>query len=159
MRKLDKATCAQRDEITGRVRSRASDLQEAAETFNTAIDEAWETLEAAIEAFNTTLEEKWEPIEQASNDYNEAVNDANAWKQDVAGDIQSYMDDRSEKWQEGEAAGRYTAWKEQFEEEFETADLERPEPIEVEQPGHIDLDLEDVAELLEQLPEQLDSLF
>ena len=129
MKKLDKVILAQRDEIAGRLRDRFTDLESAVEEFNTQMDEAWAKLETAI------------------GSYNEVVGDANSWKTDVAGQIQEYIDGKSEKWQEGEAAQRYEAWKSPFDEQIDAVELEKPDNLES--------DVEDAAEALEQLPEEL----
>jgi hypothetical protein len=131
MRKLTKANLAERDKLASDLRDRATDLDAAIGKYNDAISRAWEELEAHQMA------------------YNEAVADANAWKTEIASDIQNYMDDRSEKWHEGDVASQYESWKEQFEqEELDQVDFAQPEQIEA--------DLADAAELLDQLPEEVD---
>ena len=125
MKKLSKEQCAQRDEIAGRLRSRFSDL------------------DLAVEAYNSAVEAAWAKVEETKNDYNEAIADANEWQQDVAADIQSYMDDRSEKWLEGEKGQAYESWRSEYEQEFPTADLDKPDELSTS-------DIEDAAEIIEQ---------
>jgi len=157
MKKLSKETLKRRDEIAEKLRSRGADLEATVEGFNTKVGEAWTKLETALEEYNSVLESEWNGgLEGVLSDYNEAVGEANEWKQEVAQEIQDWMDERSDKWQESPAAEKYQTWKEPFEEEFQTAELERPENVEVEEPGELTLDdVEDVAELLGGLPEEL----
>jgi hypothetical protein len=158
MKKLSKETLAGRDEIAARLRSRFSDLEAAIEGFNTIMAGEWSVVEAAIEAYNTKLDDEWgNGLGPMIEDYNSAVADATEWKQETAQAIQEYMDERSEKWQESEAAGRYTAWRDEFDSEVAACDLERPDDLSIEEPGEMAMDLEDEAELLEQLPEELES--
>jgi hypothetical protein len=127
MTKLDKAAIAERDAVCSQLRDASEALEKALETFNTTLDEAWGAVESALSA------------------YNEVVSDANAWREDIAADMQSYFDERSEKWQQSEKGTGYEAWKQQYDEELQTVELEKPDPLE--------LDIEDAAEYLEQLPE------
>jgi len=131
MKKLDKETIAERDSICSRLR------------------DAFDKANAAIEELNAAIIEKWDEVEEAVSSYNEAVSEADSWKESVASDIQSYMDDRSEKWQEGDKAQAYTSWKEAFEDTFDA--------FEIEQPNGLDPIDEGLAELLEQLPEEVEA--
>jgi len=158
VKKLSKDTLAGRDEITERLRSRFMDLEAAVEGFNTAMAEPWAAVEAAIEAYNSKLDDEWgSGLGPMIEDYNAAVADATQWKQEVAQSIQDYMDERSEKWQEGEAAQRYSAWRDEYDGDVSTFDVERPDDISIEEPEEIAFDLDDAAELLEQLPEELET--
>jgi hypothetical protein len=159
MKKLDKTTLAERDQIAESLRTRIMDLESSIEGFNTKIAEAWAKVSAAIDEYNTTLDDEWgNGLEGVLSDYNDAVGSANEWKQGVAQQIQDYMDERSEKWQEGEAAQRYQSWKEAFDEDLPTADIERPEDLALEEPDELSIeDLDDAAELLEQLPQELEA--
>jgi len=77
-------------------------------------------------------------IESAVLHYNEAIWDLNSALQNIAGDIESYMDDRSEKWYESERADQYQEWLSFFEvekDEVDEPDFEHGEledlPVEV----------------------------
>lgn len=61
-------------------------------------------------------------LEGATQTYNSIVADVNAFKSGVASDIQSYIDERSEKWSESSAASSYEEWKSSWEEELDEAD-------------------------------------
>jgi len=112
MKKLDKQTINERDALQVRLQS----LQEA--------------LEQAIEAYNEAIGgELWVKVEQARDAYNEAIDEANAWRESVANEIQSYIDGRSEKWLEGDKGQEYRAWCESYEETIERVELEQPEGL------------------------------
>ena len=127
MNKLDKAAIAERDAVCASLR------------------EKYSTLETAVDEFNFVLEQAWDKVDSALTAYNEAVGEANSWREGIAGDMQTYFDERSEKWQEGDKGQEYASWKQQFEEELQDADLPKPEKLE--------LQIDDAAEILEQLPE------
>ena len=128
MTKLTKTDIALRDEVANRLQDKYGELT------------------AAIEAYNNAIQELWGPVEVAMNEYNEAIGDANAWKTDRAQEMQEYIDERSEKWQESDKASEYETWKSQYEEDFEQVELEAPE-------GLSDGDVEDYSQLLWELPE------
>ena len=159
MKKLDKETLAQRDDIKASLEVKFSDLEASVEGFNTKMDEAWKAVAAAVEDYNAKLEDEWgNGLGPVIESYNESIADANEWRQGVAQSIQEYMDDRSEKWQEGEAAQRYAVWRDEFDHEFSAFDAERPDDLEIAEPDEITYDnLDDVAEALGELPEELDA--
>jgi hypothetical protein len=63
--------------------------------------------------------------------------------------------DRSEKWRESDAAQRYSAWRDEFDHDFDEFSADQPDDLRVDQPDEISFDIDNVAELLEQLPEEL----
>jgi len=90
-------------------------------------------LGAALEAYNRVVADAWSPVQSAIDDYNALVEEANGFKDDVASQIEEYMDARSESWQEGERGQAYAEWRDNWQAAyFETVDLEQPEPLEVE---------------------------
>ena len=113
-----------------------------------------EKLEDAFTDFNRTrTEEQWAAVEQVAADYNQRVAEANEWQADVAGEIDAYIESKSEKWQESDRGQQYVSWKEAFEEEFPDLCISRP--------GSTDQDLnigyvEDVATLVSERPDVLD---
>lgn len=116
MKKLTKHALTERDEITGKLTDTYNALEEALLTFNNAMQTVWDTdVEPAIEA------------------YNAAVEAAKEWRDEQVGEMEQYIDERSEKWEEGEAGQRYTAWKQEYEYlELERVELSMPEPVELE---------------------------
>lgn len=89
-----------------------------------------EALDEAIVAYNKAMEEPKAAVEKALEELNEAIREANEWRTNTASDMQSYMDERSDKWHEGEAGSQYSGWKDKFEEEMEAIGLELPEELE-----------------------------
>ena len=156
MKKLDKKTILERDDIAGRLSTGYQTLSGAVDTFNTARQTLWEALEAAIEAYNDGVEAAWEPLSDAQADYNEIVNEAGEWKTDVVTSIDDYMADKSEKWKEGDRGQAYEAWKSALEDDFELSEIEQPEAVTVEEPEEIDFGLEEASEKLEQMPTEVD---
>jgi DNA repair exonuclease SbcCD ATPase subunit len=132
MKKISKDQIKRRDELQGKLQSLMADL------------------ETACEAYNEALREKWSAIDDALGAYNEAIGEVNEWQQEIASDIQSYMDDRSEKWLESDKAQEYESWREEFEDEIEEVKLEQPEELGTS-------DLEDLSEALGNRREELES--
>jgi hypothetical protein len=131
MKAVGKADLKERDEIVERLRSRRRDLDEAIAKFNDAALDAWGKVDGCREA------------------YNEAIGDANSWKAEVAGDIQEFIDGRSDKWRESDKGSAYEAWREAYEDETES--------VEIDQPEDLSLDEDDAAENLERLPEEVEA--
>lgn len=48
----------------------------------------------------------------------------------IAGDIDNYMSDRSEKWSESDAAQSFEEWKGNWEESFDEVTMEEPDEVE-----------------------------
>ena len=115
--------------------------EELAETIRKHKD----TLNEAIDSFNGAIQTAWAEVNYALGDYNTAVNEANDFQQEIASEIDNFISDKSEKWQEGERGEAYTAWKEIWEEELETFDLDQPDGLD-------ELD-EDVADALDERAE------
>jgi DNA repair exonuclease SbcCD ATPase subunit len=78
---------------------------------------------AAIEAAASELNE-------AIGKFNEALDDARALRDEVAGDIQDYIDDKSERWQEGDTGREWSAWKDAI----EGIDLDDVDEVDVDVP-------------------------
>lgn len=54
-------------------------------------------------------------LSQAIEAYNATLAEVKTFCEEVVADIQTYVDDRSEKWQESDASTAYDAWKEPWE--------------------------------------------
>jgi hypothetical protein len=131
MRKIDKALLKERDEIIANIRTKR------------------EKLDAAIEAYNEAAAKAWGEVEDALRAYNETLDPAREWVAGITGDIDVYVSERSEKWQEGEKAEAYESWKG----DYESADSSLEE-VSIEQPDQIEADIEDHAQILYDLPEE-----
>lgn len=61
-----------------------------------------------------------ERLRVAADAFAEVLGDASIWAHDLSGEMESYRDERSEKWQDGEAGQNYESWIEAFTEFAET---------------------------------------
>lgn len=125
---MDKVTTQKKQEVLSRLQNAFDDLQEAVDIFNSVVNVGWTNLQIPI------------------NNYNEAISEANEWQSGIATEIQDYIDEKSEKWQEGEKGQAYASWKEQYEEELETVELEKPDEV--------TFDNDNPSELLDQKPDE-----
>ena len=66
--------------------------------------------------------------EHAVDSYNELATEYNDALAEVVNQIETYVDARSEKWQESERADDYAEWVDAFQEEAEEASFEWEEP-------------------------------
>ena len=127
MTALKKSDIAERDAICSRVRDARTKLDESVDAYNAAKDELWGNIQSALES------------------YNETVTEANEWRHGIASEVDSYISDRSDKWQESDKGSAVSSWKDEFEGDCEEAELEEPETL--------GLDIECAADALEALPE------
>lgn len=67
-------------------------------------------IEAAIERFNEEVDKLKDDVNGAVEDYNTAREAALAIVEEVKDSAQSYYDDRTEKWQEGDKGQEYSEW-------------------------------------------------
>jgi hypothetical protein len=77
-------------------------------------------------------------VELAVDKYNAKVNEIKEWASEVASDIDSFMSDKSEKWQEGERGQAYEEWKSSYE-NFDLEELD----VDVVNTEEIFMDLEE----------------
>jgi len=96
MKRLNKDQSREKTEHAENIRKKYTELEEALAKYNAAIVEAKGPVEAAVEQLNG------------------AIDDANQWMADITGQMEDYIGERSEKWQEGEAGSNYNEWKDQF---------------------------------------------
>jgi chromosome segregation ATPase len=89
------------------------------------------------------LEHELAALEDLYRAYNDAKQEAKSYCDDIASQIEEYIGEKSEAWQGGENGQRWESWKEVY----EGFDIE----LETKVP---EFDEVDVAELLEQLPEE-----
>lgn len=119
MRSVDKETRARIMDLQDLIRDSARAASEAHDVLLAKIAEAWPAFEGAVTAYNDNVQAYNEEIDQ------------------VVADIDAFMSEKSERWQQGEAAQAYEAWKADLEEKkIETIDdLEEPE---IEMPNVIE---------------------
>jgi chromosome segregation ATPase len=101
------------------------------ETYMERLQDRWSALADALEQFNTQIEAAWAMVEEAETAYNETVADFRSFQAEIAQQIRDYMDERSEKWQEGLRGQAYAGWIEPWENEelIEEADLAMPDLV------------------------------
>mgnify|MGYP001564747016 CR=1 FL=1 len=110
------------------------------------IQSAREDLDVAIAEYNATVETAFAYAQTTADVYNGLIEEAKEWADSIAGQIGEYIQERSERWQEGERGQAYANWLTEYEEvSFDTADIETPDPLE--------WDGDDAASALEGLPE------
>src|SRR5215469_7379384 len=115
MKKLSKAQAQEWSDLIKKVNEAKDDL-----------DGAWGRVESAVEDANTEVTK-----------YNDALGAAAAFRDEIVGEMDDYMSERSDKWQEGEAGEAYSAWKDEWEglDLDEIADIDIPDQPE---PAHGD---------------------
>ena len=128
MKSITKADLKLRDELCSQIRK------------------AHEALEVAVDAFNNAMVEPWGAVEDALEKYNSIVSDLESWKEDITSQIQEYIDERSEKWQEGDRGQAYQEWLSAY----ENTSIES---VEMSMPDTVDFNVEGVADDIESLPE------
>lgn len=99
-----------------------------------ALNKAAEAVRAAVAAVNAEIGAKLNPAIDA---YNAALSDAEQFKDEIAGEMDSYMDDRSDNWRNGDAGQTYDSWKSEWE-GFDATELGSIEEIEEPEMDHAD---------------------
>lgn len=124
MKSLSKADLARRDTI----------LQSLATAYGD-VEDAHRAMADAIASYN-----------EMAVAYNDVVTEAQSFAEDVAGDIDGYMTEKSDKWLEGEKGEAYSVWLEAWQ-GFDAPELD----TDVEIP---DLPDDEASAALEELAEQ-----
>lgn len=97
------------------------------------------------------IEAMWEPLAEMIDKingeidaYNEIVTEANGVVEDIASEVESYIDDKSDNWRDGERGSAMQDWLG----ELQNATLEEVEQIEVPEQPTLDHDgtLENIPE-------------
>lgn len=110
------------------------------------LQERYTELENAIEAYNGAIEDLKTPVTEALDAFNEALSDARVLRDEIVSDADEYIEERTERWQESDAGQAVQAYKHEWEyAEIDEVEVEFPEQIEA-----ADRD----AEILENLPEE-----
>lgn len=113
MKKLDKEQLARKDDLRD------------------ALAQAYTKLDAAISEYNGELELLRNKIERAIGDYNETATEVRDFRDEIAQEIQDYMDERSDAWREGDKGGAYSEWQTQWGNiDLEDLEFELPEDLE-----------------------------
>jgi len=103
-------------------------------------------LDTAVQAYNTAMAAEKIKVEEKLETLNEKIRDSKEWLGDVHSDMDSYFDERSEKWQEGENGQNYSTWK-------DTYDQVTTDDVTIDFPDDLDLpdcetpsEMEDLAD-------------
>lgn len=134
MKKLSKSQIEDRDHRYKATTEFHEELQAAVEAGNGDMEEARATLEKAIEDYNDALQTTLDSLAEPLSDYNGALNDLREFAQEIASDIQSYVDERSDRWQEGERGEAYRSWQgewESYDYDLEEVEIEMPDRAEL----------------------------
>src|SRR5262245_13509270 len=118
------------------------------DTLCKALHETYEDLEDAIAKFTDAMETAWDAVQVAMDAHNQAIADTREFQQEIAQAIEEFIDDKSDKWREGDRGQAYSAWLDAWNEELEDIDLAMPDGIEI--------DAGDQSDTLEQMPEEVD---
>jgi len=124
MKRLSKEQVKEHGEIGAALHGAQQELEGAIQKYNQRVTEAYSELAPFVTAFN-------EQVDKA-NDFIEAVHD----------DQQAYFDEKSDKWQEGDAGSAYADWMGTWEFNVEEAELEEPSDLEL-----ADVDIESFDQL------------
>ena len=88
-------------------------------------------LEVAITKYNEILADIKLALDTALNAHNEKLTELRDFSNDIVSEIQEYMDERSDKWQESENGERYAEWKSSWEDlEFEHIEIDTADELE-----------------------------
>lgn len=97
------------------------------------LQDAQEKVESAIADFNTNINDLWANLVSDSLDnYNKLVQQANEFVEKTRSTMQSYYDERSEKWRIGDRGQDFQGWLVEWDStELEEIDLTMPEETDV----------------------------
>src|SRR5262245_34126167 len=97
------------------------------DAFAKALRERYDDLSTLVEQYNTTMQTLWDEIATAQDAFNQAIVDARDWLEGVEGEMEKYYNDRSERWQEGDAGQAYQEWMQSVNDcDLTEADLSAP---------------------------------
>lgn len=128
MKKLGKGELTDKARIVGEVDEAKTELEEAVAEYNKVVEEAKGKVTAALEKLNGTIES------------------ANEWRSNINNEQDTYYDERSEKWQEGDAGSAYSDWKDNYSTEFDAVEIDLPDELEMPDVG--------VVEAMEELTDE-----
>lgn len=123
---------------------------EARDVLITRLNDAFSELTNAVDEFNSTIQSQWTDVEEKQNAYNEVLAEAGEWAEGIRDQIDEYMGERSEKWQEGETASQYESWKGEYENAAQLAESE------LSAPDELNVDIDNHADTLGDLPEAIE---
>lgn len=123
MRKLNKDQIKQKAELVAELGDKYGELEDAHEKLKAAIAEAWGDFEIAQSAYNGALEH------------------ARDFANEIADEAESAFNERSEKWQEGDAASAVRDWIGEWQ-DFDAEESTVEEPTIDDLPGNASEELD-----------------
>lgn len=97
------------------------------------LQERKEKLETKVSAFNDLLSTARADVEEAMGRYNDALDEAKEFTDNVANEAQATIEEKSEKWQEGEKGQAAVEWQQLWSEiDLDHVDIDFPDEIEFE---------------------------
>lgn len=94
MKRLTKLQETTRSELVDALRGKAAKVQEALAEVNQAI----------VDKLNVAIQE-----------YNDKLTEADSFRDEITAAMSDYMDERSDKWREGDAASEHESWMGEWE--------------------------------------------
>jgi len=86
------------------------------------------------EEINMLIREKLNP---AIDSYNEALSGLAEYRDEVVSEMETYFDERSDGWREGDAGSTYEEWKGEWE-NADLSEVENVSEVELDDPSHAD---------------------
>lgn len=155
MKNLSKEQVKLKADLVLSLSTEMDELKTAVVAYNEKKAEAFAALDKAVADFNSAMSEAWGEVGAAVESYNEEVTKARDFASEIAGDIESYYDDKSDKWKESERGESYSSWKDEWQGiSLDDLELEQPSEIEIEEPEDLDEPDADHSTELENLPEE-----
>lgn len=106
------------------------------DTHVAALQEAAEILQSSVVEFNSEVERAWEQVTSALETYNEALSNAREFAEDIANNIESFYDEKSEKWQESDRGSAVRSMQEEWA-ALDTEEVTLDAPVAVNEPDCI----------------------
>lgn len=154
MKRLNKKQLATKEDYISSINKLKAELETEIEIFNEVMAEAWSAVETAIETYDSVASETWSEVDGKQKELAATIQEANNFINEIHSDMESYYDDKSDRWYESERGESYLEWKDQWEEELEFEEVEQPGNLDFYQPDSIDMPEINAGEVLEELPEE-----
>lgn len=106
------------------------------------LEKAWASVEDAVSEYNDEVNKAKEKVTAVIASFNDVAGQAAVFVQEVADRASGEIDEKTEKWQEGDRGQAAISWKDEWE-NFDGDGIENidwPEDLAIEQPTVIDLD-------------------
>lgn len=111
-------------------------------------DAEFMALDAAISAYNAAVALAYAELAPKVASYNAYMQECAEWRDEVKQDLEEYVENRSEKWQESDTATAYSNWLGELQIDFDTVEIDEPEEVE--------FNPENYEEIISQIAESID---